>query len=838
MPHHWQDDTASGYTISTRVPCQDSASIFKQDCSRKETDTALSFFGLHQGNTEQSIGEPDPDLGFPSLWYSALFDAPEPRTSLLQFKKDPQSPSLQNGAASESDLHLSQVPRTSPKPIDRDTTDLSQWHDIASSKDGSHSRVAPLSSTHPISNFQASLSSITPAPEILLVDADLWSKFHEQGNEMIITRSGRCLFPCLRFKAVNLDPTAIYTIYLDFELVDGRRFKFEGGNWKASNAVIRTDGDAGEMAAALAQESYTHPHKYQTGAHWMKDTIFFDKVKLSNSRESAAKSVRRASSVKSAVGNSHHIFHMSSFHQYRPRVHLVQRAAHSDAVASSITYTFQQTTFIAVTHYQNSKVNDLKKGFNPHARGSRGSAGTSVSLPAAIEQEPSRFSLRSKRVKTLKRRYCERDTSESDLNADADVDDAETDQSSDGDEDDLGSDLSTLPEAARTSSSETFEGSPKSLCRLNKDNCALVSISIARGMIEAKRKSEPPQLTKRVQRKVSTTLFDPHPTQSMAAHDLPDLKSFHATLADSTLAGSNADRKQRIHKSGRFDSSSSSAQSSSSASTKRSSRCSAPSFPRTVQVKKPQKVEPEYDIQEKFAQLSASHSVPPAMEHQQHGAQQESVTLPLHHDPPTAPSLSWYQRFVHWDQHSQALSHQAIQRPALPTPPQSSEESESCLILPFAMDKNIDYMMLHRPPQNTPSQALSTSLLETPGNVVQDTRAFDRSEVSPSIGPHSHLPVVTTGTRRAHSQFHIQEGNTSSQVQSNLTTTYTTILESRTLMSTTSDVALLPSSGGSLSAHLQHALRENLRLKAFIRARYGSEAEAEANAVMAMERRQ
>ncbi|KAF9284025.1 T-box transcription factor tbx4 [Mortierella alpina] len=613
MPHHWQDDAASGYTISTRVPCEDSATIFKQDCTRKETDTTLSFFGLHQNNTEQNIGEPGSDLGFPSLWYSALFDVPDSRTSTLQFN-----------------------PRV---------------------------------------------------PELILVDADLWSKFHEQGNEMIITKSGRCLFPCLRFKAVNLDPTALYTIYLDFELTDIRRFKFEDGGWRASSTNARPDGNSGGMAAALAKESYTHPDKYQTGAHWMKGTICFDKAKLSNSRESAARSARRASNIKSAVGNSHHIFHMSSFHKYRPQVHLVQRAPHSNAVASSTTYTFHQTSFIAVTHYQNSKVNDLKKGFNPHARGFRG--------PAA-EQTPPRFVTRSERTRALKRRYSERDTSDSDA---ADETDSDQSRDDDVDDDDLDSDLSTPPEMTRTSSSETSEKSSKSFCRLNKDNCALVSISISQGKI-----------------------LIAHPVNSLHEHQ----------------------EQQR-------------------------------------------------------------------MQHNQ---------------------------FVYWDQPSQALAHQAIQQPVLPTAAQSSSESNSCLMLPFAMDKSLDYVMLHRPPQTTPSGALSGTFVDTTGSAAQETLALDTPDASALLGPHTHM--VKTGTRHTRSQVHIraEEGSASSRIQSNPTTTFTTILESRTLMSTTSDRAILPSSYSSTSAHLEHALRENLRLKAFIRARYGSEAEAEANAVMAMERRQ
>ncbi|KAF9081206.1 hypothetical protein BGX23_001149 [Mortierella sp. AD031] len=63
----------------------------------------------------------------------------------------------------------------------------------------------------------------------------------------------------------------------------------------------------------------------------------------------------------------------------------------------------------------------------------------------------------------------------------------------------------------------------------------------------------------------------------------------------------------------------------------------------------------------------------------------------------------------------------------------------------------------------------------------------------------------------------------------------TTILESRTFMSTSSAMSLMPEAGDNLQADLGSVLRENMRLKAFIRERYGVEAEAEANAVVAME---
>ncbi|KAF9357697.1 hypothetical protein BGX26_003275 [Mortierella sp. AD094] len=95
------------------------------------------------------------------------------------------------------------------------------------------------------------------APALLLMDEDLWGKFHSQQNEMIITKSGRCLFPCLRFKAVNLDPEALYTIRLDFEMIDPRRFRFCNGEWIPVHQLSRISDSSDEDIAnptVLSQE--------------------------------------------------------------------------------------------------------------------------------------------------------------------------------------------------------------------------------------------------------------------------------------------------------------------------------------------------------------------------------------------------------------------------------------------------------------------------------------------------------------------------------------------------------------------------------------------------------
>ncbi|KAF9431862.1 hypothetical protein BGZ76_011614 [Entomortierella beljakovae] len=213
------------------------------------------------------------------------------------------------------------------------------------------------------------------SPTLLLEDRDLWDKFHSQQNEMIITKSGRCLFPCLRFRAVNLDPEAFYSIQMDLEIVDPRRFRFSDGVWIPVDRSIHANDSSDEDSVAstiLSREYYIHPSFCKNGKYWMETPISFSKVKLSNKFPDPSDSrikINHNNGDNTISGS--HIFHVLSFHMYRPRVSLIERSLDSQAAISSKCFTFDQTNFIAVTHYQNHNVNDLKKGFNPHAKGFR-----------------------------------------------------------------------------------------------------------------------------------------------------------------------------------------------------------------------------------------------------------------------------------------------------------------------------------------------------------------------------------------------------------------------------------------------------------------------------------
>lgn len=54
----------------------------------------------------------------------------------------------------------------------------------------------------------------------------LWDKFHEQGTEMIVTKTGRRMFPTFQVRITDLDPQAMYIMMMDFVPVDDKRYRY------------------------------------------------------------------------------------------------------------------------------------------------------------------------------------------------------------------------------------------------------------------------------------------------------------------------------------------------------------------------------------------------------------------------------------------------------------------------------------------------------------------------------------------------------------------------------------------------------------------------------------
>ncbi|XP_029619874.1 T-box transcription factor T-like [Salmo trutta] len=170
-----------------------------------------------------------------------------------------------------------------------------------------------------------------------LDENELWQKFKELTNEMIVTKNGRRMFPVLKVNVSGLDPNAMYSFLLDFVAADNHRWKYVNGEW--------VPGGKPEPQAPSCV--YIHPDSPNFGAHWMKDPVSFCKVKLTNKLNGGGQIM------------------LNSLHQYEPRVHIVRVGGPQRTITS---HSFPETQFIAVTAYQNEEITGLKIKYNPFAK--------------------------------------------------------------------------------------------------------------------------------------------------------------------------------------------------------------------------------------------------------------------------------------------------------------------------------------------------------------------------------------------------------------------------------------------------------------------------------------
>ncbi|XP_011198562.2 T-box transcription factor TBX1 isoform X1 [Bactrocera dorsalis] len=187
---------------------------------------------------------------------------------------------------------------------------------------------------------------------VVLETKALWDKFHEQGTEMIVTKTGRRMFPTFQVRIGGLDPQATYIMMMDFVPVDDKRYRYAFHN---SSWVV-----AGKADPISPPRIHVHPDSPAPGANWMKQIILFDKLKLTNNQ----------------LDENGHII-LNSMHRYQPRFHIVYLPPKNNSLDENEhsshfrTFIFPETSFTAVTAYQNQRVTQLKIVSNPFAKGFR-----------------------------------------------------------------------------------------------------------------------------------------------------------------------------------------------------------------------------------------------------------------------------------------------------------------------------------------------------------------------------------------------------------------------------------------------------------------------------------
>ena len=192
--------------------------------------------------------------------------------------------------------------------------------------------------------------------------------------------SCRRLFPALLVSLKGLDPTTNYSISLRMFSADQYRYKFLSMHWVpvGESEVIQNE----------ERQVYKHPNSSNNGQFWMKKPISFKAIKITHNSSSKSgnvstihtdtnvdciSSLYQHSNILSQCFNANRCVFLSAtqillhtMHKYSMEV-----VVRDDSTGSETSIEIPETTFIAVTAYQNTKLTQLKIDNNPFAKGFR-----------------------------------------------------------------------------------------------------------------------------------------------------------------------------------------------------------------------------------------------------------------------------------------------------------------------------------------------------------------------------------------------------------------------------------------------------------------------------------
>uniref|UniRef100_W5M3H0 T-box transcription factor TBX20 n=1 Tax=Lepisosteus oculatus TaxID=7918 RepID=W5M3H0_LEPOC len=253
-------------------------------------------------------------------------------------------------------IHVSHVPLSKPEQFVEKSSCSQTLGDLSGlDPHGDFSGNPPQICTEPLIPTTPSVPSEEMAKiSCSLETKELWDKFHELGTEMIITKSGRRMFPTIRVSFSGVDPDAKYIVLMDIVPVDNKRYRYA---YHRSSWLV-----AGKADPPLPARLYVHPDSPFTGEQLLKQMVSFEKVKLTNNE----------------LDQHGHII-LNSMHKYQPRVHIIKKKDHTASLLNLKseefrTFIFTETVFTAVTAYQNQLITKLKIDSNPFAKGFRDSS--------------------------------------------------------------------------------------------------------------------------------------------------------------------------------------------------------------------------------------------------------------------------------------------------------------------------------------------------------------------------------------------------------------------------------------------------------------------------------
>ncbi|XP_068433805.1 MAX gene-associated protein isoform X2 [Clinocottus analis] len=206
---------------------------------------------------------------------------------------------------------------------------------------------------------------------VTLENNSVWKQFHGCGTEMILTKSGRRMFPYCRYRLSGLEPRRKYSLVLSIVPTDQYKYRWNATKWElASMAENQNQG---------LIRAFSHHYSPSLGSEWMATLVSFYKLKLTNHPQDLDGRV---------------VLH--SMHRYIPRLHVIPVPDGAAPTAArpvvmgpeSLTFTFPQTEFMAVTTYQNFRITQLKINHNPFAKGFREDGNNTRLIRVTADAQP------------------------------------------------------------------------------------------------------------------------------------------------------------------------------------------------------------------------------------------------------------------------------------------------------------------------------------------------------------------------------------------------------------------------------------------------------------------
>ncbi|XP_068565092.1 uncharacterized protein magl [Cebidichthys violaceus] len=220
-----------------------------------------------------------------------------------------------------------------------------------------------------VNNFPAVLSF--KGVSVTLENNSVWKQFYGCGTEMILTKPGRRMFPYCRYRLSGLEPDRQYSLVLSIVPSDPYKYRWSATKWEIT-------GPAEHQGQGLIR-AFSHHYSPGLGSEWMGTLVSFYKLKLTNHPQDL----------------DGHII-LNSMHRYIPRLHVIP-VPDGDVPSpaqpvvmgpESMTFTFPQTEFMAVTTYQNFRITQLKINHNPFAKGFREDGNNTRLIRVATEAPP------------------------------------------------------------------------------------------------------------------------------------------------------------------------------------------------------------------------------------------------------------------------------------------------------------------------------------------------------------------------------------------------------------------------------------------------------------------